>query len=110
MIASISTSATFKRLESEGTKLSADSLSFVCVPNDSNQIEIAFAIGRKFGNAVKRNRARRRIKEALRVVVRDQQVIKPVSVLVLASPKIQKLSFEQLVVQVEGIYKRIPQS
>lgn len=56
---------------------------------------VAFAIGRRFGDAVRRNRARRRIREAFRLATQAQGPV-PAALLVQARPEVLHRPFPAL--------------
>jgi len=56
----------FSRIFREGEKVRVKSLTVRWVPNDLSWSRIGTSVGRRFGNAVKRNRARRILKELYR--------------------------------------------
>lgn len=58
---------------------------------------LAFTIGRRFGPAVDRNRARRRVREAFRLAAADDSSPFPVAMLVSARPTVLDRPFAQLV-------------
>lgn len=60
-------------------------------------VQLAFALNRKFGNAVQRNRARRRIRESFIQVCSGVVELPPGSAfLLLAKPSINQEPFPQL--------------
>ena len=66
----------------------------------------AFAIGRKFGTAVQRNRARRRIDAALDIVARDHHIPEG-DYLFACSSAILHLEFAELVQNAEHMFATI---
>jgi ribonuclease P protein component len=64
---------------------------------------VAYAIGRRQGSAVQRNRIRRRLRAAVREVDRRGTVLRPgVSYLLMSGPEASSCSFQDLVTWVEG--------
>lgn len=61
----ISRRTTFEKLRREGTRVRGPRLSLTYTPLDAPRPQIAFAIPRKVGSAVVRNRNRRRVRAAL---------------------------------------------
>ncbi|MEL7209115.1 MAG: ribonuclease P protein component, partial [Actinomycetota bacterium] len=53
---------------------------------EREDIRVAYAVGRPVGNAVTRNRVRRRLRSSLRELVDDRAVLPPGDVLVSAGP------------------------
>lgn len=69
---------------------------------------VAFAVGRKVGNAVARNRVRRRLRELLRrQVASDPGSLPSGRYLVGAGPAAAELSFEELGAVVEELLQRM---
>ncbi|MFW6298291.1 MAG: ribonuclease P protein component [Bacillota bacterium] len=58
--------------------------------NDANHVRYALSVGKKFGNAVRRNKIKRRIRMILHNNV-DKEV--PVDVFIIIRPEAKKLSF-----------------
>jgi ribonuclease P protein component len=65
LIRGISQRQTFDRLRREGTRVRGSRLALTFVAQADARPELAFAIPRKVGNAVVRNRCRRRIRPLL---------------------------------------------
>ena len=57
----------FKRVLSRGKSINSKNLAFYFFPNKLNQTRYGFAIGKKAGKAVCRNRIKRIIREAVRL-------------------------------------------
>lgn len=62
--------AEFERLRNEGRRFGFPTIWVVVAPaaGESGEIRLAFAVPRKSGSAVERNRFRRRVREAVRTV------------------------------------------
>jgi len=68
MLSSLTLKSDFAKMRSEGKKVSFALFTVVYLQNSQvSGLRIAFALSRKVANAVKRNRIRRRIREALRL-------------------------------------------
>ena len=72
-------------------------MTYVALDGHLDGPAVAFAIGRRFGPAVARNRARRRLREAFRQARAALGVPIPVALLVQARPVVLELPFQQLV-------------
>lgn len=87
-------------------------LTVVFVPPENGSTDpprVAFAVGRKVGPAVVRNRIRRRARAVLRAL--DQpDPLAPGSYLVIARPAAVELSFAQLGEALEGAVRRATRS
>ncbi len=92
MIGRIQDRATFERLRREGTRLRIDPLWCSFVPDpEVTPTRVAFSIGRATGNAVVRNRLRRRLRAILAVSEPPPGVA-----LVGAAPAAAELTFDEL--------------
>ncbi len=63
-----------------------------------------FSVSKKVGNSVVRNKVRRRLKEAFRRVAPVNA--QPCSMVFIAKPGIVLLSFEELQMQMRGLFRR----
>ncbi len=98
MIDSVRDRATFRRLRSQGNRGRSGPIRAIYLPHDGPSVEVAFAIGRKFGSAVHRNRARRRIQAALR----DETVIvAPGAYLFSCHTEVMTMPFASLLADVQ---------
>lgn len=66
VIDSVRDRATFRNLRVQGNRGRSGPIRAVYLPHDRSDVLVAFAISRKFGPAVQRNRARRRLRAAVR--------------------------------------------
>lgn len=66
MIYKIKANGDFRRLYSKGKSLVDKAVVMYCMPTKRKKIRIGVACGKKVGNAVKRNRAKRVMREAVR--------------------------------------------
>ena len=86
--------ADFDRIESKGRTRTDRLLIIRFVPNDLDHDRFGISTGRRLGNAVQRNRVRRRVREILRpLTVRDGDGW---DVLVVARPASVGATFEEL--------------
>lgn len=84
--------STFARLRSSGCRVRSGPLWVAWVPADARQPpKLAFAIGRRVGNAVVRNRLRRQLRAACQL-----SRPRPGVYLVGAAPDAARLSFDEL--------------
>lgn len=81
MIEALSARRSFERLRAEGTRRRRGPLRLIVrrasVDNLTQSAYIGFSISRKVGNAVQRNRVRRRIRAVLRDISRENPLILP---------------------------------
>ena len=67
--------ADFLRVAAKGRKAAVHGLVLQAQPRDDDgPVRVGFTVTKKVGNAVVRNRTRRRLKEAARLLLRDQPV------------------------------------
>ena len=68
--------AEFLRVASKGRKVPVHGLVLQALPReDADAVRIGFTVTKKVGNAVVRNRTRRRLKEAARLLLRDNPAL-----------------------------------
>ncbi len=63
----LSSSTAFRQAYREGRRLTGDVMALYARPNGLPMTRIGIAVGRGAGNAVRRNRMRRRVREAIRL-------------------------------------------
>ncbi len=72
-----------------------------------NQLRLAFTVGLKISkSAVKRNRAKRQLREAVRLLIKDGQLKAGYYLLFVARPSILEKSFAEISQEVELLLKR----
>ena len=72
-------------------------------------VQVAFALSKKMGNAAKRNLLRRRLKEAIRSLDKQCQT-KPGMYLFRANQEAFSASYQELEASVQGIFSKIPKA
>ena len=80
-------------------------MTYLPLPAQQDEPLVAFAIGRRFGPAVSRNRARRRLREAFREARRQLDRPVPYAVLVQARPVVLDEPFPRLVGTCSSIFR-----
>lgn len=88
----IKKSAVFNQMFEEGIRLNSDHILLLFL--ESQQSRFGFAVSRKIRGAVKRNRAKRRLRELLRLS-RDR-LPENLSIVLVAKPGIEGAKFEML--------------
>lgn len=65
----LTSSTDFKRVRQAGRAYAHPFLVLIVLPNDQQRLRFAVSAGRSVGKAVERNRAKRRVREALRPLI-----------------------------------------
>lgn len=92
-LASLSSKKSFAELSELGKRKSSANLSILYRTSSGREIKIAFAIGKKVGKAVVRNKVKRRLKSVVREL---SDGIPGGEYLVIAKPGISAKSFAEL--------------
>ncbi len=107
MIASVTKHASFAALRSDGHRVRSGPVSVVYSPVESEPA-LAFAIGKRFGNAVDRNRARRRLRAAIERV-HTQEPLAAGAYQISGSRQVLEVPFDVLVGALErGCRRAVP--
>lgn len=93
----VSSKDTFSRFQTEGIKVSSGPVSVVFVPIESKKPQVAMAITKKFGSAVDRNRARRRLRHAFDETIDKHTDLHSNAYLLFGSRKILSCDYAGLV-------------
>lgn len=103
MIGRIRTRESFERLRRHGQRVRVDPIwcTYVHDPTVTTPC-VAFAIGRATGNAVTRNRVRRRLRAIL-----DASDVPPGLMLIGVQPRVVELTFDQLSAIVAQLMSRL---
>ena len=86
----------FQRLRREGKTLVHPLVVLSCLPNDREQSRFGFAVGSRIAKAAKRNRIKRRMREAVRVRLLKQEIVQGWDVVLIARKPILDESFQQI--------------
>lgn len=97
-------SADVKRVRTNGRSYSHPLLVLVAAPNDLQASRFAVAAGRSVGSAVQRNRAKRRLREAVRQQI--HQIRPGWDVLLIARRPITQAEFSQLQAALQALLAR----
>lgn len=84
----------FQRVRREGRSYSSAWLVMVIAPNGLDYSRFGFAVGKRIGKAVTRNRVKRRLREAVRL--RQPQVAKGWDVLLIVRDPMTEVPFQEL--------------
>ena len=85
--------AEFDRVFAGGRRLRHRDLLFILRWNRLRRPRLGISVGRRFGNAVQRNRMKRRLREAFRLM---QHELPPSDIVCVPYPKASKLSVEMI--------------
>ncbi len=109
MISRITRKATFVALSDDGFRVYDGSLRMTYLPHadpTDPAVALAFGLNRKFGKAVERNRARRRLRSAFVSVV-DEGLARPGSFLVSAKRDILTVNYDEIVSSIRRCLVRL---
>jgi ribonuclease P protein component len=102
LIDGISRRQTFDRLRRKGTRVRGTRLALTFVPQDDARPQVAFAISRRLGSAVVRNRCRRRVRPLLVQHARDGR-LRPGAYLVQIAGRVDQLDAGELAHEVDDL-------
>jgi ribonuclease P protein component len=88
--------ADFKRLRREGRTWAHPLLVLSVQPNGLGYSRFGFAIGRRLGNAVDRNRIKRRMRESVRMRLKRREIAAGWDVVLIARHPMRNASFHQV--------------
>lgn len=96
----------FKRALSRGKCINGNNIAVYFFPNRLNQVRFGFAIGKKAGKAVYRNRIKRIIREATRLI--SMEFDAGVDVILVWKNRISadKVDFYEIKKEIEYLYKK----
>jgi len=98
--------AEFLRVAAKGRKAPADGLVLQALARgDDGPARIGFTVTKKVGNAVVRNRTRRRLKEAVRLLLRDEPVV-GADLVVIGRDSTRSRKFDALIADLRRALKR----
>ncbi len=107
ILSRVSSKDTFSRFQTEGIKVSSGPVSVVFVPIESKKPQVAMAITKKFGSAVDRNRARRRLRHAFDEVIQNHTELYSNAFLLFGSRKILSCDYAGLVSSLDDCCSQI---
>jgi ribonuclease P protein component len=88
--------ADFQRIRREGSAWTHPLLVLSALPNDMGHSRFGFIVGRRIGRAVKRNKTKRRMREAVRTRVQKGEIIEGWDIVFIARRPIRDASFQQV--------------
>jgi len=88
--------ADFERIRREGITLLHPLLVISLLPNQLDRSRFGFAVGRRIGIAVTRNRIRRRMREAVRLRLQAGGVVPGWDIVLIARRPVLKASFHEV--------------
>ncbi|WP_129599564.1 ribonuclease P protein component [Anaerophilus nitritogenes] len=96
--------ADFKKIYAKGNSVANRQLVVFYMKNNQVDNRIGFIASKKVGNSVKRNRARRLMKEAFRIY--DQQIEKGYDLIFIARVNINDASYQEVEKSISHILKK----
>ncbi len=95
----------FQRVRREGRTVSNQLLLLNVAPNRRRTTRCGFVVGKRIGKAVQRNRARRRVREAVRLAW--QSILPGMDMIfVVRTPHVADVPFQELQSMVESLLRR----
>jgi len=94
----------FQRIYRRGKSLSTPFMVMIWTNAPKNEIKIGFSVSKKVGKAVVRNRARRRIREAVRV--RIPEIVPGHRLIFVARPAVRDASFQEITSSVDRLLRQ----
>jgi ribonuclease P protein component len=88
--------ADFQRLRREGRTLAQPLVVASFLPNGLGYTRFGFAVGKRIGKAVVRNRVKRRMREAVRRRLQEGQIVEGWDIVLIARRPIVEASFQQV--------------
>lgn len=86
----------FQRIRREGRTLAHPLLVIATLPNDMDHSRFGFAVGRRVGKAVTRNRIKRRMREAVRARIQRGEIATGWDVVFIARHSVREATFHQV--------------
>jgi ribonuclease P protein component len=88
--------ADFQRIRREGRTLVHPLLVIATLPNDLDHSRFGFAVGRRLGKAVTRNRIKRRMREVVRARIQGGEIAAGWDVVFIARHPMREATFHQV--------------
>lgn len=114
MIASVTLRSEFETLRSQGLRVRCGAVRLSYAPSiraalPSPTYQLAFAINRKFGSAVERNRARRRLRAGFHGLAKGQSssTVTPGMYLIVPNRRVLVMPFDELLGDLQGCLERL---
>lgn len=88
--------ADFQRIRRQGRSLRHPLLVLAFLPNGQEHSRFGFAVGRRIGNSVRRNRLKRQMRESVRLRIKEGTVAAGWDVVLIARHPIRDASYHQV--------------
>jgi ribonuclease P protein component len=99
--------AQFLRAASAGRRFSSSGLGLQArVRGDAGPVQVGYTVTRKVGNSVVRNRTRRRLREAARLVLAERPA-SGLDLVLIGRPETRRMPFAQLIAELGRALDRI---
>jgi ribonuclease P protein component len=94
----------FKRVRREGKSYADPLVVLLALPGEASSLQVGIAAGRTVGNAVRRNRAKRLLREAMRPML--PKTASGWNLVLIARPGLASASLDQTRVALESLLRR----
>jgi len=86
----------FERVFSEGQRAQNACMTMLAVPREAVVVRIGLPVGKRFGKAVRRNRIRRRLREACRIELMEAQLATGWDIVCIPRSRVHDMDFAVL--------------
>ena len=100
----------FRQVYEQGQKLHTSLFSVFILKTEGNERRVGITVTRKIGNAVIRNRCKRRLREVLRTFLKDSSIPVGVDLVVNAKSNLVEAEFGQIVDSLAKVIGRFHES
>jgi ribonuclease P protein component len=94
----------FKRVRRKGKSFAHPLVVLIVLPNETGSSRFGISAGRSVGNAIRRNRSKRQIREIIRLLI--PQILKGWDMVVLARKPIVSASFQDIETAIHQLFQQ----
>lgn len=100
----------FRQVYERGQKFHTSLFSVFVLKTEGNERRVGITVTRKIGNAVARNRCKRRLREALRTLLKDSAILVGADLVVNAKSNLVEAEFGQIMDSLAKVIVRFHES